>query len=110
MTEYELQELEALKADIAKLGSDLIALTEKPTDIGKDGVEAAREELEKQAKHLKKRLRKIFKETRKMGKKTAETVEEQIEDRTLLSLVVATGVGLILGILITWIIKGRDSD
>ena len=64
----------------------------------------------KQAKNLKKRLRKIFKETRKMGKKTAETVEEQIEDRTLLSLVVAAGVGFLLGIPITWIIKGRDSD
>jgi ElaB/YqjD/DUF883 family membrane-anchored ribosome-binding protein len=110
MTEYQLQELEALKLDMAKLGSDLIALTEKLTDIGKDGVGAAKEELEKQAKNLKKTSRKIFKETRKMGKKTAETVEEQIEDRPLLNLVVATGVGFLLGVLITWKLKGGDSD
>lgn len=110
MAEYEFKELETLKADVAKLRSDLLDLTEKLTDIGKDRAVTAKEELEKQAKNLKKRLRKIFKDIRKMGKKTAETVQEQIEDRDPMSLIVATGVGFLLGILVTWIIKGGDSD
>src|SRR5882724_9454155 len=105
MAEYGFKELETLKTDIARLRSDLLDLTEKLTDVGTDGACAAMEELEKQAKNLKKRLRKIVKDTRKMGKKAAETVQEQIEDRGLMSLIVASGAGLILGILITWIIK-----
>lgn len=110
MAEFEFKELETLKADVAKLRSDLLDLTEKLTDLGKDGAWAAKEELERQAKHLKKRLRKILKDTRKMRKKMGETIQEQIEDRDLISLIIATGAGLILGILITWIIKGRDSN
>lgn len=110
MTEYELQELEALKADIAKLGSDLIALNEKLTDIGKDGVGATREELKSKVKNLSEKLHQIFEDTRDRGTKTAETLQQQIQDRTLMSLLVAAGAGLLLGILITWIIKGRDSD
>lgn len=110
MAEYKFKELETLKAGVAKIRSDLLDLTEKLTDIGKDWAGAAKEEPEKQAKNLVKKLRKIFKETIKIGKKKAETVEEQIEDRTILSLVVATGVGFLLGVLITWMIKGGDSD
>jgi ElaB/YqjD/DUF883 family membrane-anchored ribosome-binding protein len=103
-------EFDTLKADVAKLGSELLDLTEKLTDLGKDGTETAKEELERQAKHLKKRLSIILRDARKMGEKTAETVQEKIEDIDLMSLIVATGARLILGMLITWIIKGGDSD
>ncbi len=110
MTQYELQELEALKADITKLGSDLVALTEKLTEIGKDGVGAAREELEGKVRNFREKLHQIFEDTRSRGQNTAKTLQQQIHDRTLMSLLVATGVGFLLGILVTWRIKGRDSD
>jgi ElaB/YqjD/DUF883 family membrane-anchored ribosome-binding protein len=110
MAEYEFQELETLKADIAKLRSDLVDLTQKLTDLGKDGAGTAKEELDSKVQNLKERLHQILKDTRKRGKKTAETVQQQIEDRVLISLIAATGVGLLLGIMLSWIIKGRDSD
>ncbi|MER3447976.1 MAG: hypothetical protein C4291_14610 [Candidatus Dadabacteria bacterium] len=109
MVEFEFKELEALKADVDKLRSDLLDITEKLTDIGKDGAWAAKEGLERQAKELKKRLRKILKDTHKMRKKMGETIQGQIEDRGLMSLIVAAGAGLLLGVLVTWIIKDRDS-
>ncbi len=104
------EELETLKKDMAKLRSDLLDLTEKLTDAGKDGAWAAKEELERQAKHLKKRLRKILKDARKMRRNMGGTIREQIEDRGLMSLIVAAGAGFLLGVLITWMTKGRDSD
>lgn len=55
MAEYEFQELETLKADIAKLRSDLIDLAQKLTDLGKDGVGTTKEELESKAQNLKER-------------------------------------------------------
>ncbi len=109
MAEYEFKELETLKADVAKLRSDLLDLTETITDLGVDGAWAEKEELERQAKELKKRLRKILKDTHKM-RRMGKTIQEQIEDRDLISLIVATGAGVLLGILINWIINGRDSD
>ncbi|MGE5445900.1 MAG: DUF883 family protein, partial [Ignavibacteriales bacterium] len=106
MTEYELQEFEALKADVAKLRSDLFDLTEDLTDIGKEGAGTPKEELDRQVKNLKQKLGQILKDTREMGKRRFETIQEQIEDRDQMSLLVASGAGFLLGLLITWIIKG----
>ncbi len=110
MTEYEFEGLETLKADVNKLRSDLIDLTEKLSDLGKDGTGVVKEELESKARVLKERLRQIYKDTRKRSKKTAEIVQQQIEDRILMSLLVASGVGFLLGIILSWIIRAKDSE
>jgi ElaB/YqjD/DUF883 family membrane-anchored ribosome-binding protein len=78
--ELNLQkDLGALKEDMSKLRSDISEITRKLVDLGKIEAGAARE--------------KLLERSRKM----ADTVEKKIEERPIMSLLVAFIVGLLLG-------------
>jgi ElaB/YqjD/DUF883 family membrane-anchored ribosome-binding protein len=77
------KEIETLRADVAKLRTDLSGIAVSLKDLGKGRV--------------KEELRKGMEGARDRGKKSVETVEQQIEQRPLLALLAAFGVGVVLG-------------
>jgi ElaB/YqjD/DUF883 family membrane-anchored ribosome-binding protein len=81
MAEYELKEVETLKADITKLRSDLTDLAQRLIDIGKSEVGAAKERLEGRAQNQMDKLRQVFGDTRERGKRTVETVQQEIGEK-----------------------------
>ncbi len=78
--EHELhQDLNKLSEDISKLRSDLTGIAEKLLDMGKSEAGVAKDKLLEQ------------------GRKTVETVGQKIEEKPLISLLIAFIVGLLLG-------------
>jgi ElaB/YqjD/DUF883 family membrane-anchored ribosome-binding protein len=98
MAERDLgKEIEGLKEDMAKLRDDLAGIVDALKDVGKGRVEDAREGLGELADALRDALRGGLEGAREKSKKSVETVEQQIEQRPLLSLLAAFGVGVVLG-------------
>jgi ElaB/YqjD/DUF883 family membrane-anchored ribosome-binding protein len=91
------KEIETLRADVAKLRTDLSGIAVSLKDLGKGRVDEARSTLVELADSLKEELRKGMEGARDRGKKSVETVEQQIEQRPLLALLAAFGVGVVLG-------------
>jgi len=73
------EDLDILKEDVSKLRSDITELTQKLVFIGRSEAGVAKDKLLEQ------------------GKKTAETMEKKIEEKPLMSILVAFIAGLFLG-------------
>ena len=97
-----------LRNDMAVLREDLVKITQKIADLGRAEAEGVKEnvagrvrkELDK-AEEAKDRLvedlRKEVNEVKEQGKKAVGTVEQQIREQPLISLLIAFVVGLLLG-------------
>ncbi len=96
MVKYELQELETLKADIAKLRSDLSDLAQKLVDVGVDEVGAVRETLAGQVQSVMDTMCQVLGDTREQGRKTIESVQQRVEERPYVILFVALAAGFLL--------------
>jgi len=98
MAERDLnKEMETLRDDMAKLRTDLSAIADTLKDVGRGRVDEAKASLSSLAESLKEELRKGLEGARDRSKKSVETVEQQIEQRPLLSLLAAFGFGVLLG-------------
>lgn len=98
MAETDLnKEIQTLREDVAKLRADLSGVAGALKDLGKGRVEEAKSTLTELAEALREELRKGMEGARSRGKRSVETVEEQIEQRPLLALLAAFGVGIVLG-------------
>jgi ElaB/YqjD/DUF883 family membrane-anchored ribosome-binding protein len=98
MAERDLgKEMEALKEDMAKLRGDLAGIAEALKDAGRGRVEAAKGTLAELADALREELRRGLEGAKEKSRKSVDTVEQQIEQRPLLSLLAAFGVGVFLG-------------
>lgn len=91
------KELEALRADMAKLRGDVAGLADAVKDAGQRRVDGARESLAEMVTALRDEVRGAFDVARDRSKKSVETVEHTIEEKPLLSLLTAFGVGVLLG-------------
>jgi ElaB/YqjD/DUF883 family membrane-anchored ribosome-binding protein len=96
MVRHELQELETLKADIAKLRSDLANLAQKLMDVGVDEVGGVRETLAGQVQSVMDTMRQVIGDTRERGRKTIEGVQQRVEERPYVILFVALAAGFLL--------------
>ena len=83
-------DLEAIKLDIDLLRKDLATVLDRIK-----GTASSRAEAEVQA--LQRRISKIADEVQTSGREGLRKVEEQIEERPLVSLAMAFAVGLVLG-------------
>ena len=89
-----------LEADIEQLKADLKRLNDTLMGIGRDGLEAVQTEgavrleaLRKEADHIAKRLKST-------GQSQYETLEAQVQEKPLITLLAAFGLGLIISRLI----------
>lgn len=109
MTEHESQELnlEALKADIDKLRSELTDLVQKFTDMDKGKVGIAKEELGDKVQCSMDKIRQLLDDGSKVGKKGIGAIQRQIGERSLISLLI---VVLGLGLLIAKLLRGKSEN
>jgi ElaB/YqjD/DUF883 family membrane-anchored ribosome-binding protein len=89
--ERELKsDVDAIKSDLDNLRKDLAAVLDRIK-----GTATSRAESEIQA--LQKRINKIADDLQTGGRESLRAVEERIEERPLVSLAIAFGVGIVLG-------------
>jgi ElaB/YqjD/DUF883 family membrane-anchored ribosome-binding protein len=99
------KDFDVLKADVAKLRSDLSSTTQKLIDIGKDQSGEAKEIAKLEAAKLLNELEGAVEESKQKGRRALVSVEEKMIQKPLLSLLIAFIVGLLLG----KVIDGRNS-
>jgi ElaB/YqjD/DUF883 family membrane-anchored ribosome-binding protein len=98
MAEHDLgKELDAVREDMAKLRSDLGSVAEALRDVTRERAEAAKSGLRDLTGNVREELRKSFDGVRDRSRKSMESMEEQIEQKPLMSLLVAFGAGMLLG-------------
>jgi len=97
MAESDLsREMEALKADLAKLREDFSGVADALKAAGHEKTADARAGLADLMTSLLEELRGALGQAKDTGKKSVETVGHQIELRPLTSLFAAFGVGFVL--------------
>lgn len=97
MAERDLdKEMEALRADLGRLREDLAGVVEALKESGKARADSARDGLNDLLEKVQDEFRGVMKNVREKGKDSVQTVEHQIEQRPLLSLVAAFGLGVVL--------------
>ena len=84
------KDVETLKEDISRLREDLSGMAKTLLEKGKSETGAAKDKLSEG-------LRDEFQSARDMSKETVESLEDQIREKPLLSLLIAFIVGLFLG-------------
>ena len=84
------QDLEALREDVTRLRSDLSQLAKSLLDKGKSESDTAKERVIEE-------LMSNFRSARDKSNETVESVEHKIQEKPLMSLLIAFLVGLILG-------------
>jgi ElaB/YqjD/DUF883 family membrane-anchored ribosome-binding protein len=89
------EDIERIKADVAKLRSDLSSTTKKLVEIGKEETGEAKEKAKMEAAMLLNELHSAFEESKKNGKRSIKKVENKVVDRPFLSLLFAFMGGLI---------------
>jgi ElaB/YqjD/DUF883 family membrane-anchored ribosome-binding protein len=89
------EDIEVIKADVAKLRSDLSSTTKKLVEIGKEETGEAKEKAKIEAALLLNELHSAFEESKRQGKRSVKKVENKVADRPFLSLLVAFFGGLI---------------
>ncbi|MGH7849381.1 MAG: DUF883 family protein [Thermodesulfobacteriota bacterium] len=84
------QDLEALREDVTKLRSDLSQLAKSLLDKGKSETDTAKDRVMEE-------LMSNLRSARDKSSETVESVEHKIQEKPLMSLLIAFVVGLILG-------------
>lgn len=91
------KELEALRADLGRLKTDLADIAEAVKESARGQAEAASAEIGDLLKVLEQGLKDAFDSIKEKGESSVETVGRQVEQRPLLSLLIAFGAGLLFG-------------
>ena len=91
MTEHD--DMARLREDFAKLGGDFKDLFDTAMDLGKHSAGTAKDKLDAGLVELKK----AAKRARKQGEDAVEMASDKIKERPLTTVLVAFGVGILLG-------------
>lgn len=89
-------DVQALRDDMAALREDFAKITEDIKTMGSEKAGSAREDLGETVQNFREELRKIIDETGTRGRKSLETMEGEIGDRPLTSVLISFGAGLLL--------------
>lgn len=84
------QDLEVLREDVTKLRADLSQIAKSLLEKGKNETDSARDKLLEE-------LRFDIRSARDKGRETVGTVENKIQEKPFISLLIAFFIGLVLG-------------
>ena len=90
-------ELDSLKDDMSRLRQDLAGLAEALLRLGRTEAGDAKDHIAKEAQKGIAGLRSAVNGARNAGSQAIDTIEEQITDRPVTSLIIAFAAGLIFG-------------
>lgn len=89
-----------LEADIEQLKKDLKQLNDTLVGLGRDGFDAVQSEGAARLEALRKEAEDIAKRLKSKGQGQYDALEAQVQDKPLLTLMAAFGLGLIISRLI----------
>ncbi len=109
MSQTELEkEIAALKKELAKVQADFGKLSEDGGNAAKQAADAANEAVAVATKKLEAEAQKLYEGLKDAGSSALKTgegavvgVQDQIQDKPLVSAAAALGVGFVLGMLIS---------
>ena len=84
------QDLETLREDVTKLRADLSQIAKSLLEKGKNETDSAKDRIFEE-------LRYDLQSARNKGRETVDTVENKIQEKPLMSLLIAFLIGLVLG-------------
>lgn len=90
------KELDALKADIAQLRTDVVSLTKVIKDTASEKVSSTKDEAQKRAQSAWEDAERKFEETIEKGRATVSQLEEKISANPGGSLLTAFGLGFVI--------------
>lgn len=90
-------EVEALKADVARLRADIAGLAEALLQAGRQEAGEARSRVEEEARQHLEGLRSRMDGARDLGRDAIRSVQSHIEERPFVSILAALATGLVLG-------------
>lgn len=90
-------EIETLKAELARLREDFAGVAAALRDAGMAETENMRENTSEFLSNLKEHLGHALDEAKEKGKRSMEVVENQVSEHPFASLLIAFGVGFVLG-------------
>ncbi len=97
MTDERLQqELNAIRADVTKLGEDMTELTRVIRALGEERVRDARDSVEEGIDIADEELRRRVEAARKQSRKASEEIEKAIVQHPLGSLLGAFSIGVVV--------------
>ena len=101
MAENDVQkELKQLKADLAKLQSDMSDLVSSLKEAGSDKAENVKSSVEDEIRHQRAELRRLLNQARSTGRRAVddavEGIEGGVEQHPVSSLLTAFGLGFIV--------------
>lgn len=91
------QDFDTVKDDLGQIRKDFAELAQAILDAGRSGAKDAREKLEQEAQRRLDQLRDTAHSVRARGAHAVESVHDVIEERPFTSVLVAFGIGLIIG-------------
>ncbi len=98
MTKSESDRIEELKREIEALKSDLSKLTQTLGKIGEEKIKSSAEEIKEQIlSQIPKEQLKQLEEAKEKGEEVLETLKEQQQKHPAGTLLVAAGIGFLLG-------------
>ena len=89
-----------LEADVEQLKADLKRLNETLVGLGRDSVDAVQHETAARLEALRKEADEIARRLQRKGQNQYDALEAQIQDKPVLTLLAAFGLGLIISRLI----------
>ena len=102
MNENTIQkELEAIRNDLKQLQTDTIKLKNDSKELTGDVVKVARQKLEEETQKLLSRLQDTAGGFKQQGHEALNRVEKHVEENPMVALLTATGIGFIIGMLIS---------
>ena len=89
-------DVEALREDLNALRSDIGSLAATMKDIMTGAVRSAGSAAEENIEELRQRLERLAEEAWHRGRAASETIQRQVEERPITSLLVAFALGLVI--------------
>lgn len=86
-----------LKSDLGRIRDDLSEIAQALMDASKSEMSETRERLQSMAQQRLETVRSALESAKGQGKSTTEMLQRTIEERPLVSIAVAFGVGMMLG-------------
>ncbi|MEZ4598603.1 MAG: hypothetical protein R2940_02300 [Syntrophotaleaceae bacterium] len=91
------KEIDAIRQDLKQLQADTIQLKEDSKNLTSDMVKLARQKLEEETQKLLKRLQETSDDLRQHGQEAVRLIEKQVDEKPIITLLTATGIGFFLG-------------
>lgn len=92
-------DVENLRDDLRTLRGDIAELTNGLVNAGQSSVHDLNERLQREVRHRASQARNVFHEARERGEHAVDATRHQIEERPLVSVAGAFGLGMVVGML-----------